>query len=204
MLRVEKMKLLNGKMISLEVKRGEGIVLQGKNGSGKSLFLKSLARLIPASYETFIYEGKSIEQWSPEEFRSQVLYVSPTPQFMKDMTVEDFFSSVFKLKVYEGCVPAMQIGDYLLRWKIPSHSILELSTGQKQLVSILRALTLKAKILLLDEPTANLDSEKTREIEDLIKTWKDKTNGTVIVVSHFSDQADRWKFQRLDLDPLLS
>ena len=198
MLLVEKLKLLNGRVVDLEIKRGEGIVLRGNNGSGKSLLLKSLARLIPATYQGFVYEGKSVEQWAPEEFRSQVLYVSPTPHFLKDMTLSDFFSSVFKLKIYEDCAPAMQIEDYLARWKIPSGSILELSTGQKQLVSLLRAMTLKAKILLLDEPTANLDSEKTREVEELIKKWKDETKGTVILVSHSGEQAGRLGFRTVD------
>lgn len=203
MLRVKGLKLLNGKVIDFEVKRGEGIVIFGKNGSGKSLLLKSLAKLLPVQYTSFVYDGKNLDDWIPETYRGQVLYVSPTPHFLKDMSVEEFFSYVFKFQIYKGMISSFDYETYLDRWKIPRKSVLELSTGQRQMISILRALTLNAKILLLDEPTANLDSEKTREVEILIKDWQARTKGSVVWISHSEEQGKRLEFTPVDFETLI-
>jgi ABC-type sulfate/molybdate transport systems ATPase subunit len=78
-----------------------------------------------------------------------------------------------------------------VKWNIQTQDIGQLSSGQKQMISFLRALTLKAKILLLDEPMSNLDSEMVLELEHLLIKWKNETNGSFIMISHNEQQIHR-------------
>jgi putative ABC transport system ATP-binding protein len=191
MLRVESMKLLNERVVDLSLNDREAVIITGKNGTGKSLFLKSLARLIPSTFKTFQYDKKNITDIMPELFRSQVMYVSTTPFFPGEGKVEDFFQSAFDLTIYKDFTPRFPFDNYLKEWNLAGVEFSRLSSGQKQMVSILRALSLRPKILLLDEPTANLDQEKTLEIETLLETWRRNTGGSFIMISHSKEQTER-------------
>lgn len=197
------MKLPNEKTVSISLGENEGIVLRGQNGCGKSLLLKSLARLCVAPSEKFEFSGVDVRELKPEVYRSEVLYVSTTPLLMKDQTVTEFFDSVRKLSVYQGHESQIDHGKYLSLWKIPTGEVSKLSSGQKQMISVLRALTLRAKILLLDEPTANLDHEKTQEIEKLIIEWQERTKGSVIWISHSEEQMKRLSFKIINFEDLV-
>jgi iron complex transport system ATP-binding protein len=191
------MKLLNGKLVDFELASGESVVIRGKNGSGKSLFLKSIARLLPVSYESFDYQGKDIKSYSAEKLRSELLYISATPSSMNQGPVDEFFQSAFDLQIYKDLKVTFPWKDYLTRWNVQEKSFQNLSSGQKQMLSILRALSLSAKVLLLDEPTANLDQDKTIEIEELIKDWQKNTGGSVIFISHSDEQTRRLGFKSI-------
>lgn len=203
MLRVESMKLPNEKVIQFTLAENEGLVLRGKNGSGKSLLLKALAQLCVAPYEVFEYLGQDVKSYHPETYRSEVLYVSTTPLLLKDQTIDEFFTSVKKLSVYKDHVSTFDYRPYLLKWTLGNEDVSRLSSGQKQMISVLRALTLKAKVLLLDEPTANLDQEKTQEIEKLIIDWKEQTRGSVVWISHSDDQTRRLPFKVINFEELV-
>lgn len=191
MLRIKAMKLLNGKVVNFEINHGESFIIKGKNGSGKSLLLKSIARLLPVTFESFNYNDKPVSSYSPEQFRSEVLYISAAPSLLNQGTVEDFFQSAFRLKIYHDHTVTFPWKDYLQRWQIHETEFQNLSSGQKQMLSILRALSLRPKLLLLDEPTANLDQEKTEEIEELIKNWQRNSGGSVVLISHSEEQPKR-------------
>lgn len=189
MLLVKNLSLLNGKKIDIELNEGEGYVLEGPNGSGKSVLLRTLAGLYPSTWERFSFNGKNAEEFSPEEFRSKVLYVGSTTHFPGEMTVEEFLSAPAKLGVYKGhSFP--QFEETLRRWNLPGKKLAILSSGQKQLLVILRALNLKAELLLLDEPTSHMDKEKTLETEKLLLEWK-RPGRTFLVISHSEEEARR-------------
>jgi ABC-type lipoprotein export system ATPase subunit len=195
MLRVKSLLLPNNVSVTFDVNLGEGIVIKGSNGSGKSLFLKSLARLYLCTYKIFEYNETEIINMDHQQYRSEVLYVSPSPLLLQDQSVEDFFLSVLNLDVYKDHIFSFDYLKYLNAWSIgPKQPMSLLSSGQRQLVSILRALSLRAKILLLDEPTANLDREKTLEVEKLFADWRSKER-SIILISHSEDQSQRlgWK-----------
>lgn len=203
MLRVESMKLPNEKIVNFSLNENDALIIQGKNGSGKSLLLKSLAQLCVAPYEVFNYQGDDIKTWIPEEYRSQVLYVSTSPLLLKDQTVEEFFTSIKKLAIYKDHHSYFDYKTYLEKWHIPDSNVAMLSSGQKQMISILRSLTLKAKILLLDEPTANLDYDRTLEIESLLIDWRARTKGSLVIISHSSDQIARLNFPMVNFQSLI-
>ena len=69
MLRVKEMTLFNGKKIDLELRRGEVVQLEGANGVGKSLFLKSLAKLVPSSWKEMSLFEKNPQEYSLQDWR---------------------------------------------------------------------------------------------------------------------------------------
>jgi putative ABC transport system ATP-binding protein len=204
MLRVESIKLLNQKSVNFLVPEHSGIVIQGANGCGKSLLLKSLAKLIPSESKCFLFQGKDVSSLPLETYRSQVLYLPPASSSSTDLSVEGFFQEALKLEVYRDHVVTFPYQDYLKEWKITEDKFQNLSSGQKQMVCLLRAITLRAKVLLLDEPTANLDQEKTMATERLLKDWMDQTKGSVVIVSHSGEQAKRTEFEVIPFNNLIS
>ena len=203
MLRVTHLKLPNHKVLNFHLNEGEGLIISGKNGSGKSLLLKSLALLCPSEFERYEYKGILVTTLKPEEFRSDVLYLSTAHMMMREGNVEDFFHAPLKLAIYQNHKVDFDYKHYLEKWHIPTSNVSLLSTGQKQMISILRALTLKAKVLLLDEPTANLDHEKTLEIEELLLDWKKRTGGSFVFVGHSKEQIQRLGMKAIEFEDLV-
>lgn len=190
MLLVKELALLNGKKVDLELNDGEGYVLEGPNGSGKSVLLRTLAGLYPSTWNQFEFRNKKQEEYSPEDFRTRVLYVGSTTHFPGDMTTEEFLAAPLKLSVYRGHQPDSGLKDHLRKWGIEGKKLSFLSSGQKQLLVILRAMSLRAELLLLDEPTSHMDREKTFETEKMLSEWKSQGR-TYLIISHSDDQAGR-------------
>jgi putative ABC transport system ATP-binding protein len=198
-LRVSELRLLNGRVVSLDLAPGEGVVVRGANGAGKSLFLRSLARLLPASAAEFTLDGARASDLAPEVLRSRLLYVAAAPSLLSGGTVADFFKAAFRLEIYENHRPAFPYRDYLRRWGLDQgQEFSALSTGQRQLLAILRALSLAPRVLLLDEPTANLDHERTLAVEELLRDWQRRTGGGLVVVCHSDAQAARLGFRTVE------
>lgn len=195
MLRVKNLKLPNDKIVNFSLHKGEGIVICGPNGSGKSLLLKSLVRLVPASFDSFEYLGKDIRNYNINQFRSEVIYIPTSTYTFQDMSVENFFASVKKFSVYNELNSDFDYLKYLEKWGINNSDVSRLSSGQKQMISILRALSLNPKVLLLDEPMANLDVSKIHEVESLIKDWIQSKQGSIGIVSHDVNLASRLNFR---------
>ncbi|MBY0517250.1 MAG: ATP-binding cassette domain-containing protein [Bacteriovoracaceae bacterium] len=198
MLNIEGLKLPNNLILDFNLRIGESILLKGENGVGKSLLLKSLARLLPLEYKKFQYLEKDLSSWNLQEYRSQILYLPPSPT-AQSMSIEDFFEVIFKMKIYEGHKPLYLYRDYLDKWKITNSHFNELSSGQKQILSLLRAVSLKARVLLLDEPVAHLDTGMAAEAFNLLRDWQIKTEGQIILVSHAESKLEQFQFRDLRL-----
>lgn len=191
MLLVNKLILPNKRLVDLEIVQGKSYILQGANGSGKTLLLRGLAALYPLSYHRFYYQDKTLAEWNIEAYRSEVLYLSSLPAITDVTNIEEYFKLPFTLKIYRHHKSAFDPWPLLRKWNLSTQKISELSSGQKQIISFLRALTLKAKILLLDEPTSHLDQTMTLELENLLMRWKDQTHSSFILVSHHQQQIER-------------
>jgi putative ABC transport system ATP-binding protein len=180
------------KNISLEIKPNEVFTVVGPSGSGKSTLLRLLNRLEDLSDGSIFLDNLNIKDMDVISLRKRVGLVFQVPILFDD-TVEG--NILFSLRVkketpIEG-VAEKYINLVGLDRNFLNRNSNELSVGQKQRVSIARALTSQPEVLLLDEPTSALDPTATHNIENLILDLKSKMDLTVVFVTHDIEQAKR-------------
>lgn len=197
MLLIERMKLPNDKVVSLELKNNQGYLLQGENGAGKSLLLKSLAYLLPTSFDKFTFDGEDVQTLQPEYYRSQALYCGSQASTFGDELTEDFLNLPFTFSIYKNLVPQIEVKFWLNKWGLEKKSVLKLSSGQRQLLSFLRLMSLNGKILFLDETFSHLDTSKVSEVLELLKDWQTRTQGSFVIVSHQEGQLEGLSLERI-------
>ena len=180
------------KDISVEIKPNEIFTVVGPSGSGKSTLLRLLNRLEDLSDGSIFLDGQNIKDMDVIALRRKVGLVFQVPILFDD-TVER--NIIFSLKVrkepnLEG-VAEKYINLVGLNKNLLNRNSNELSVGQKQRISIARALTSKPEVLLMDEPTSALDPTATNNIENLVLDLKSKMGLTIIFVTHDIEQAKR-------------
>lgn len=180
MLRVKNMTLLNGKKMSLDISSGEIIEIFGANGIGKSLLLKSVAKLISSSFEELSFNEESSHHYPIEEWRRNVMYLPPDILFDSEYSLEDFLKEPLSFAIHKNFSPVFNSEDYPCPL---SEKMSRLSSGQKQQVALLRAMMLGPKILLLDEPFAQMDVKARDHFIKVLKKWCGPDR-SIIFVSH--------------------
>lgn len=165
--------------INCTLSNGGITAIMGHNGSGKTLLLKLCAGLLSPT------QGQIIWQQAIEP--PQISYV-PTHGVMLNHTVE---KNILKPLEYHKVPNSTECCDEALKWANIEHlrhqSALALSTGEQQLVAVARAWALKPGVLLLDEPSANLDPGRQQSINQLIKQLSIECK--IILSSHSVRQA---------------
>lgn len=193
--------------LNLEVLRGEFLVVMGSSGSGKSTLLNIIGALDKPDSGKIYLNGERLEGIFDEpeatEYRSQNIgFIFQSFNLLSDLNVEENISLPLVLngkpkgEIDEMVEKALKFVD-LMDWK--KHMPSELSGGQQQRVAIARAIVTMPKILLADEPTGNLDFERSHEILNKILDVKKKLNQTIIMVTHdvnVATFADRIVFLR--------
>ena len=178
--------------ISLKVQKGEFFTILGPNGSGKTTILRIMAGIeSPTSGELF-FHGKLVNEENLEEVRkNSTLVFQRTALFNTTvyknvaygLKLRGYLKKEIKEKVREVLKMVKLLG-YEERWAK------KLSGGEQQRVSLARALALNTKILLLDEPTANLDPKNVSIIEETISQVNRKRKTTVVMATHNMFQAE--------------
>ncbi|USG66579.1 ABC transporter ATP-binding protein [Brevibacillus ruminantium] len=179
------------KGIDLEIAQGEFVAVMGPSGSGKSTFLNLLGGLdTPDSGEVLI-EGNPIHDLQERQRtlfrRKHVGFVFQNYQLLPTMTVEENIAFPMEAEGLPKAVIAETVASLVkavhLQGKegnFPS----QLSGGQQQRVSIARALSMKPRLILADEPTGNLDRRTGTEILDLLLSLQKNEQLTIIMVTH--------------------
>lgn len=181
------------KGINLSLREGEITALVGASGSGKSTLLTIAAGLQPASDGRVIFEGKNMTTMSSEQVRkiraSKFGFVFQFAHLVPFLTIEEQLILMLevsdsKLKKYEQRREIDNIlklvGMEHRRNAYPS----SLSGGEKQRVAIARAIIHKPKVLFADEPTASLDSKRSKDVLSLIRDLTKTLNITTLMVTH--------------------
>ena len=190
--------------VQMEIFPGDRIAVVGPSGSGKTLLLRSLALLDPIHEGEIRWKDATIQGHEVPSFRRYVSYLSQRPALYPG-TVEDNFRLPFTLNVYRD---RLFNRSRLLNWlaklgrdaSFLEQSHYDLSGGERQIVALLRALQLDPLILLLDEPTASLDSNTTYALENILDEWINETKARAVVwVSHDLEQVKRMANKRFHM-----
>lgn len=179
------------KKISFDLPRGETIVFMGKNGSGKTVLLKTLVGLFqPQQGESLLFSKNvySLDGPALEKLKKDIGYVFQKSGLFDSLTIAE--NVVFALRRFSDKTEAelAERATYCLNRsglknvesKLPS----ELSGGMQKRAGIARAIAMQPKLLLLDDPTAGLDPVLSDAIADLILELQAELETTSIVITH--------------------
>ncbi|MBE9012288.1 ATP-binding cassette domain-containing protein [Pseudanabaenaceae cyanobacterium LEGE 13415] len=182
--------------VSFEVQKGDRIAIVGASGSGKTTLLKLFNRLLEPSAGTIQFEDKPYSEIPVLQLRQQILFVAQEPKLL-GMTVREALSYPLKLRNWKDT--DQRINDVIERMNIPrewlDRSELELSTGERQWIAIARSLLCQPAVLLLDEPIANLDANRSGTLLSILA----QIDSTVLVVTHQFEWAEQFAARVLQL-----
>ena len=175
--------------VSFSVKQGEFVAIIGPSGSGKSTLLHILGGVDVPTKGSVIINGTDISTLDETNLaifrRRQIGLIYQFYNLIPILTVEENLTLPLLL---DGRKPNQKIIDSLVKTlgleNRLKHLPSQLSGGQQQRVSIGRALMNNPALMLADEPTGNLDSENTKEINSLLKKFNKENNQTLIVITH--------------------
>lgn len=197
-LKIENLKKMYGKGenlvnavddVSFSIERGEFIAVVGPSGSGKSTLLHLIGGVDRPNDGKIYIEGTDISNYNSKELalfrRRKVGIVYQFYNLIPNLTVKHNIELPLTLdgrrvneKLFNNIVNKLGISKKLNNF--PS----ELSGGQNQRVAIARSLIYEPSLLLLDEPTGNLDRKNSNEIIEILKYFNHTSNQTIILVTH--------------------
>lgn len=189
-----------------QLRAGERVVITGTSGSGKSVFLRTLALLDAPAAGTVTWMNSPVRTEDIPRYRAHVCYVAQRAALL-DGSVADNLRYPFTLKVSRDRRFDSQAAQaLLLKAGKPAgfldKSAAELSGGEAQVVALVRTLLLAPQIMLLDEPTSALDPQSTAAVEALVMQWFEQSPQTraCIWVTHDPEQAQRIATRHLSMD----
>ncbi len=184
------------KGLNFTVPQGEFLSVMGPSGCGKSTLLYLLGGLDEVTFGSINIAGKDLSAMKEKEKsilrRRDIGFVFQFYNLVPNLTVEDNILLPLVLdgkKVNKEKDRLEELLEITGLKEYRKHTPRELSGGQQQRVAIARALISEPKLLLLDEPTGNLDSKTTMEIMELFKKVHQELNTTIIQVTHSKETA---------------
>jgi len=185
MLELLQLKHLHVGPVDLRVERGSCAAIEGRSGTGKSVLLRMIADLDPHEGDAAL-DGERCSRMPAPRWRRRVTYVAAAAGWWHD-TVGEHFED---LEALRALLPRVGLPVEAAGWQIA-----RLSTGERQRIALLRAMTPDNRVLLLDEPTSGLDGESTALVEGLLRQ-RCAEGGTLLVVTHDPRQSGRLAQQR--------
>jgi ABC-type multidrug transport system ATPase subunit len=172
---------------------GRTYVVQGPNGSGKSTLFRTLALLEPPDRGRVEYRDGGRVLAAGLALRRRISLVLPGTGIF-NTTVFKSVAYGLKIRGITRTEIEARVNDTLVAVGLEHKTwqrAAELSSGETKRLGIARAMVIKPEILLLDEPTANIDPANTAIIEDIIFTMKQERQATILMITHDPAQAQR-------------
>jgi energy-coupling factor transport system ATP-binding protein len=170
--------------VSLSIRQRDRVALVGKNGSGKTTLARHLNGILPLQRGSLLYQGEAIASIPPANLRSDIGILFQDPD--NHLFCSTLYDDVAFGPMNQGLSPdevdervrsnldAVDLGHLMYK---PAH---QLSYGQKKRAAFAAILAMEPKVLILDEPTANLDPRQERIFKELLSTFQ----GTLIIIEH--------------------
>ncbi len=186
--------------VNISLLPGEVLGVVGDNGAGKSTFMKVLSGLHPPSEGTLIFDGKPIKFSSPRDARNlgiEMVYQDLALAGNMNIAENIYLGREPQKKILGGLLPLFDhragrrmaqehLDNLKIHVKSVDQKVEELSGGQRQAVAIARSTAFKARVVIMDEPTAALAVKEVGKVLDLILGLKER-GISVVIISHRMD-----------------
>jgi ABC-type iron transport system FetAB ATPase subunit len=165
--------------VRLEIAAGECVALHGPSGSGKTLLLRALADLDPHEGRVRL-DGREQSELPGPQWRRRVGLLPAESAWWAERVGEHFAEGAGAM------LEALGLDPRCMGWEVS-----RLSSGERQRLALARLLAGEPEVLLLDEPTANLDADNTARVEAVIEAYRRERGAAVLWVSHDPEQRRR-------------
>ena len=178
--------------INFEIDKDRTLGLLGPNGCGKTTSIGMILGLIKPTSGEIIIDNKNLNTFKRDEILARINFASPYIELPKKLTVRqnlEVYSRLYGIKNRKERIDEisedLNISDFFQR------KTGELSSGQKNRVSLAKSLINKPEILLLDEPTASLDPDIGDFVRSCIQNYRSKNKVTILLASHNMAEVER-------------
>ncbi len=178
--------------INFQIEKNSTIGLLGPNGCGKTTTIGMMLGLVTPSEGKILFENKDINSFRRDEILKRFNFASPYVELPKKLTVKqnlEIYGRLYGLQNLSERINEIS-GDLDIK-SFFTRKTGELSSGQKNRVSLAKSLINKPEILLLDEPTASLDPDIGDFIRSYIQDYKSKNKITILLASHNMSEVER-------------
>ena len=180
------------KNINFNINDGQTLGVLGPNGCGKTTTIGMLLGLIKPSNGEILIDDENFENLNREKILSQFNFASPYVELPKKLTVKENLEIYGRLYGVKDLTNRIQeISDDLNLSLFLNKKTGELSSGQKNRVSLAKSLINNPKILFLDEPTASLDPDIGDFVRNYIEDYKSKNKVSILLASHNMKEVER-------------
>lgn len=207
-----KSRALNG--VTLAMNEGEEYLIRGASGSGKSTLLYLLGGLDRPTEGEVVVNQKNLATLNDEElalyrnryvgFVFQFHFLLPSMNCLDNLLLPARLAGFSSQETNDAKERVLKLAENLQVTHCLQKFPFELSGGEQQRINIIRALSLKPKLLLCDEPTGNLDSENSQKVIQLLRTLAREFHATLVVVTHDPVIAESFNNQFLMKDGVLA
>ncbi len=182
--------------VSFTVDAGEFVAIMGPSGSGKSTLLHIIGLLERPTGGTYTFDGKSIDEYSPEEvarvrnakigFVFQAFHLLPRLSVMENTMTPLLYSGVPEAQWQERAESALTTVGLSHRL---GHTPSQLSGGERQRAAIARALVNNPAVIFADEPTGNLDTASGEAVMQMLRMLNRDRRHTIVMITHDAEKA---------------
>lgn len=187
MFEVTELSIRNRPALSFSLRAGELVCLSGPSGSGKTGLLRALIDLDPHQGDASL-DGTPRRSLPPTQWRRRVALLPCESQWW-GATVGEHFATLDAVRF-----DSLGFDAAVCNW-----SVERLSSGEKQRLALLRLLANRPQVLLLDEPTANLDAANRQRVETLVREYLQENAAICLWVTHDAQQLERLCDRRMTL-----